>query len=352
MTHQQLSTLAKRAVVVLIALLAVLVYADALNFGYVFDDHLALPRVAQYRWWQFLTGVDRRALTLWSFEISPSPVIQHGINLVLHLVNSGLLYRLVARWSLRPLVRQAALAVFLLHPLQVETVAYVSGRADLFVALGLLIALHGVERSSRYVWLPRWWHWQDWAPLVLGGVAVMGLAKPSGAAGVLALALLHFGRRPQHQGGLWTWIYWIPVTLVTTSYLTIRGVTDLGGWDYQSRVALQVVGVWQWLVQVAVPVGLTADHNLQAVPAAVAEILVVGVAATVWGAWRVWPQSRLIGIWLAATVGWRILLPSPEFWSEGDGYLPMIGVAVGIGVLVDQVFAAEEPADHARAIID
>lgn len=315
------------------------VYAVTLDFGYVFDDHLALPRIPQYHWYQFLLGVDRRPLTLWSYELAQSPAIQHAINLLLHLGNAGLFYRLLRRWTVAPSAALVALAVFLLHPLQVETVAYVSGRADVFIVLGLLIALHGVERAPMVPWR---WYWWRWAPLIVLGIGICCAAKPSGVAALLPLVLIHKLRRPWHASTTWqVWVYWLPVVIVCTAYLTIRGVTDLHGWDWQARVATQVVGAWHWLGMVVLPSGLTADHNLQALPPVLVEIGTLSIAFVVVGSWRWFPTTRLLWIWLAATLGWRILLSSSEWLSEGDGYLPMLGVAVAIGIVVDSVWTGD-----------
>ena len=325
------------------------VYAVTLSFGYVFDDDLVLPRIAQYHWWQFFLGVDRRPLTLWSYELAQSTAVQHAINIGLHLANGALFYDLLRRWSAPPAAALVALAVFLLHPLQVETVAYVSGRADLLIALGFLIAVLGISPRVCTTFYgvtssapPSW-------KLVLLGVGILLAAKPSGVFALLPVLLLslHVWPRPRWSllratlaigfGGI--------TGILIGNYLLIRGVLDLYGWDWQSRVAMQLAGVVRWLMLIVLPMGLTADHNLQATSTLIVEYVVPVVVLLVIMSWRWLPQSRLLWIWLAVTLGWRVLLPSSEWLSEGDGYLPMLGVAVAIGVVIDSVWSGAHNAD-------
>jgi tetratricopeptide (TPR) repeat protein len=67
-------------------------------------------------------------------------------NLLLHLANGALCHRLFLRLGLGRLAAFLAAGVFLLHPVQVETVAWVSQRKNLLAMLFLLLAWHAYLR--------------------------------------------------------------------------------------------------------------------------------------------------------------------------------------------------------------
>ncbi len=74
------------------------------------------------------------------------PGAHHAVNVVLHLVNSALLAFVLARMTRRPWPSLAVAALFALHPLHVESVAWVAERKDVLSALFLLLALHAYLR--------------------------------------------------------------------------------------------------------------------------------------------------------------------------------------------------------------
>lgn len=75
--------------------------------------------------------------TLWGLH----PAGYHLENVLLHLANGLLFYTLLRRLSLSEWQACAAAWIFLLHPVQVETVAWVSQRKSLLAMFFLLIAL-------------------------------------------------------------------------------------------------------------------------------------------------------------------------------------------------------------------
>ncbi|HVE14740.1 MAG TPA: hypothetical protein VNI01_15195 [Elusimicrobiota bacterium] len=125
------------------------------------------------------------------------PALFHGANLVIHALNSALVCELLlAAPGLRrksPWLAFAGAALFAVHPLHVEPVAWASGMKDLlsgfFFLLSLRVYLLFAERGFRS------------KPLYVACLAAYGLsmfAKPSGAAWpfvVLALDLWVFRRR-------------------------------------------------------------------------------------------------------------------------------------------------------------
>lgn len=70
-------------------------------------------------------------------------------NIVLHVANGLLFYRLLNRWYGERLLALTAAALFLLHPVQVETVAWIAERKSLLSLLFLLLAWEGYDRYRR-----------------------------------------------------------------------------------------------------------------------------------------------------------------------------------------------------------
>ena len=133
---------------------AYLVYAPALSGPFVFDDR-SLPYHEQdfpnaLRFW--IRGV--RPLLMFSYwinyQFSPQPFGFHASNVLIHVLNSLLVFSIVRKLlqpgSSQGLLPAFAAAVFLLHPIQTEAVSYVAGRSEslsvLFFLAGFAIFLY------------------------------------------------------------------------------------------------------------------------------------------------------------------------------------------------------------------
>jgi len=66
----------------------------------------------------------------------------HGVNVVLHICNGLLFYLLVRRLTGKPFWAFVASAIFLLHPVQVESVAWISQRKNLLAMMFSLCSFH------------------------------------------------------------------------------------------------------------------------------------------------------------------------------------------------------------------
>ena len=128
--------------------LAFQVYAPALSGPFVFDDtfqpyHTPGFPSALGAW---ISGV--RPLLMFSYwvnyQYSQTPFGFHVINILIHLLNSLLIFfitrKLAQRDSSDWLLPAFAAAVFLLHPIQTEAVSYIAGRSESLSVLFLLAA--------------------------------------------------------------------------------------------------------------------------------------------------------------------------------------------------------------------
>jgi len=134
------------------AAVAVLAYLPTLTNGFVWDDLLHIagnPRIESFRhaavYLQRLEGVYYRPAVFFSYALDyalwgRAPAGFHLTNLLLHGLNAVLLVLVTTRMGLRPRFAFLAGAIFALHPVQADAVAYISGRTDLLMTAGALLA--------------------------------------------------------------------------------------------------------------------------------------------------------------------------------------------------------------------
>jgi tetratricopeptide (TPR) repeat protein len=158
----------------LVLLLALLAYAPTLGNGFAYDDTAIiqenpvirslrnLPRMLVTDYWGTLELPDvfhdtrlYRPLVIVSFALNYAlgglhPLGYHVVNLLLHAGVSLAVYGVGAQLlGLPPAGAAVAAALFAVHPLHTEAVAGIVGRAELFMALGVLLALWGYRRGDR-----------------------------------------------------------------------------------------------------------------------------------------------------------------------------------------------------------
>ncbi|HEX9637205.1 MAG TPA: hypothetical protein VGB99_06710 [Acidobacteriota bacterium] len=164
-------------------------YLPALGIGYCSDDFFLLNwgRYAASGW-ELLRPISDwyyRPLVLlsyrWEALLLDHPArLAHGVNLALHLLVCGLVFLRLRRMGTAGWCSAAAVLWFGLHPLGVETVAWVAGRTDLLAALGVLIAAECAVRARPGRWLYAW----------LAGAATAGALLSKESAAIAPLLLL------------------------------------------------------------------------------------------------------------------------------------------------------------------
>ncbi len=195
----------------------------------------------------------------------------HLTNVLLHGVVSALVVLVAAMW-LPPLGALAAGLVFAIHPVHVEAVANVVGRAEIMAGLGLLLAVLAARRYRRTVdpTQARWW-----LTATLAAVLFALLSKENAVVGVVFLALDHGldPERPrQPTGELYVaiaaltlgWFFvWRGVAgsyVTTTTADNFRGLTAMGRLATMLPVQLDVIRLLSW------PLQLSHDYHPLVVP--------------------------------------------------------------------------------------
>lgn len=154
---------------VLLAAVTLAVYAPVCRFGFVnFDDpgyvsanpHLARGLDADAITWAFTTGRTANwipvtwlsyLLDVTLFGVSPGA--HHAVNVLLHVANALLLLVLLKRFGCPRGTALVVAGLFALHPMRVESVAWISERKDVLCAFFGLCSVHvwvGWTRHGRW----------------------------------------------------------------------------------------------------------------------------------------------------------------------------------------------------------
>lgn len=177
-------------------MVALWLYSPALHGAFVFDD-LSLP---------FARGSNDAPLTVWLSGLRPvlmfsywlntriwgyDPLSFHVLNVVIHALNSGLVFLVLhqilnrAGWAPGKINAASVIGagIFLIHPLQTESVSYVAGRSESLLSFFMLLAyvIFLYRRRESISWL------EAAAVLIVWAVAVCTKENGVSLAGILVL---------------------------------------------------------------------------------------------------------------------------------------------------------------------
>ncbi len=161
----------------MLSLICLVIYAGYLNNGFVFDDKILveanpliksshlLPNVFRtgiYDYWEGIQPYDRmyRPLQMLSYHLDYNlwglnPAGFRLSNILLHLFNSILVFYLLSLVFNHKLLAASSSILFLVHPVHISTVAYISSRGDLlsaFFILGCCVLFLKFLGSRNYVY--------------------------------------------------------------------------------------------------------------------------------------------------------------------------------------------------------
>lgn len=344
---------------VALAAATALVYSRVLGLGFVSDDQAYL--VANRRLLEGFTPANL-AWAFTSFEqanwhpvtwlshlldvrlFGLRPAGHHATNLLLHLLNTLLLFAVLRRLTGRVWRSAAVVALFALHPLRVESVAWVAERKDLLCGLFWILSLGAYARWCARPGVGRY--------LGLLGVALLALlSKPMAVTLPFVLLLLDFwplGRalgRPFPAGLARLVAEKIPLFLLVAGscVLTLRAQGHFGaiyqpaGYDLAQRVKAAAVAYPAYLGKTFWPEALSflyplapGGQRLGAVLAAAGLLLAVSAAAV--ALHRRAPATATGWFWFAGTLVPVTGLVQVGMQAHADRYtyLPHIGLFVGL----------------------
>ncbi|MDE0302834.1 MAG: tetratricopeptide repeat protein [Gammaproteobacteria bacterium] len=334
--------------VLLLAMLVAASYYPALMAGFIWDD-LIFTGAKPVREWSGIRDIwlSPKSLALeghywpvtytsfwlehklWGF----APAGYHAVNLLLQLVNSLLVWRLM--WRLAVPGAWLIAAVFAVHPLHVESVAWVIARKDLLSGafyLGAALAWLNFAEASRR---------RDYS-LALGLFAASLLSKTVTVTLPAALLVLAWWKRGRVTGAdvlrlLPFFAVGFAFAFADTAYYASRESLDLD-YSFVERMQIAAHALWFYVGKLLWPVDLAVIYPFWEVGAGrLAEWGYVAAAvAVVAGLWRA--RGRIGRGPLAAALFYGVTL-SPVLGFVDFGYMQFSFVAdrfqylAGIGVM-------------------
>lgn len=269
-----------------------------------------------------------RGLSRWSLwyqvrRFGAVPWQMRAINLGLAALLSSLVGLLAFTMGLSGWM---AAGVMALHPLMIETVATISGRAELLAAIGVVLACLCAT--------------QGWWPLVILGL-FLGLLGKENAVVALALVPLTVMAGDQYRRS--ARVFW----------LGLAALVAISVWHWQAGTTVTIHEsplAWAWLQSGAamrlitlaiVPHGLTVDYDYDALPRVWFLLSAGSLAALTWIAVQTWERWRLLSFslaWVLVVCLPRLIVQTPKsYFNEHQFTLAMVGVAIGFAALAQQL---------------
>lgn len=366
--------------------LAGLLYAGSLLNGFVFDDHPLVATDLRFRSIEGLTQLFRSggwlsyrplrtasyAIDYALFGLNPSGF--RAFNILYHALN-GVLVFTVLRTILgvtRPVFLAALL--FIVHPVQTEAVAYISGRRDVLFALFYLMGFYGFVRyrmtgKVRFLCLTGISYLlgllsKEMAitlPLLCLGYDLVRSMPEGGAGGRSSwMALREAGRRLWREHRRLYLVIGVIFSAVAYYFVVIFRVTqrfDLWGGGLWPTVLTSVTIMGHYLTLLLWPVTLNADYSFNAfpVPGTLLDRRVLMAIAVVGGSWwAIWRNlasrrwAAFGGLWVFLTLlPVAQIIPHHEIVAEHYLYLPSIGFCLAAAMVVE---ALRERVRQRRAV--
>ncbi len=282
-------------------------------------------------------------LTLLSYALEYSvvgnePFLYHLDNLLLHLLNVALVFAFFTTIQDNRLVALLCALLFGIHPLHVESVAWVSARKDLLFTLFFLISMIGYVRYLRPVAAVRRWAWYGISVIAF---ALSLLSKSMAITLPFVLFLLDYflGRQVQRSSLLDKAPYFIGALIIAVVAVLGqqegRSMHAMASIPFYKTVFVGAFNLLIYAIKVIVPYKLSAFHpypfvHHSSMPWYV-YLAVVPVGAILRFGYSRYPDKRLF----VFSVGFFVLtlLPVLKILPFGRGimadrysYLPYLGL--------------------------
>jgi tetratricopeptide (TPR) repeat protein len=328
----------------IIVLFGAAAYYNSLHAPFIFDDrfHIVENTHIRHLWppWPFLLHTSRPVIYL-SLALNYAigrldPFGYHVFNAAVHIAAALVLYGILRR-TLRPAGLIAL--VWLVHPLQTESVTYTIQRGESLMGLFYLLTLYCVIRASESPHSARWY-----------AGAVVSCCLGIGCKGVMLTAPLvvllydraflspSWGSLVRRRWGLYAAL--LATCLLYPLLLSQAPVEwkESAGFEYAGAAPLQYAktqpGVILHYLRLAFwPDNLCLDYgwpSARTTGEVLPQVLIVGVllAATIW-AWRRKPALSFLGAWFfIILIPTSSLIPIADRAAEHRMYLSLAAIAV------------------------
>ena len=263
------------------------------------------------------------------------------VNLLLHAVNAILAFRLFLLIDGRLPVALAAAILFLVHPVQVESVAWISERKTLLAMLFFLLSLHSYARYSRETGNRRRWYF-------LALLAFVAALLSKAVVVVLPLVLIAYDWQQGGQARGWKGLpdkipfFALSAILTAVTLLSQRsadGLTEYaGGTPLTSAMTMMPVFA-RYLGKIFWPVNLGPIYNppLKIAPDGEVLLAMLLFAATVASALLLLHRRRVAGfalsVFLLGLLPVAHIFPIATLMQDRYLYFPLLGFALFLAAL-------------------
>ncbi len=357
----KLSNLSTFQIAFLLVLVNVLVFGQVVGFEFVnYDDAFYVENVhvkngltwdgvvwafsIQYNFSQYLNWISHM-LDVELFGLNPAG--HHAVSLLLHAANTVIFFLFLNKLTGSRNSSAVAALLFAIHPLRVETVAWVADRKDL---LAMLFALLSLEAYRRFAQNPNVLRYASTALFFLLAL----LSKPVMVVLPFVFLLIDFWPLNRLQGAraaggkLWTSlrpliVEKIPLFLIMGVFLLVivkgfelRYLDDkTSSLPLQIRLAMMPVLYMKYLFHTIWPAGLSffypASHQMPPFwQWGGSLVMVLGLTAWTLARWQRHPYLAVGWLWFAGS-----LLPMTGLLRAGDHamadrytYFPLIGIFI------------------------
>ena len=352
------------AAMALIAVAGVAAYSNSLHGPFIFDDRLSIaenPTIRSlWRLGDVLLPSSRLHLYRPTMNLSLAVcyaiggldvAAYHVLNLAIHILAALVLFGVTRRTLLLPALAARfgaastglALAVsllWMLHPLQTESVTYVVQRCEALMGLFCLLSVYCVLRG---VSSARAWSWY----LAAVAACALGMGAKEGMAMTPFLVLLYdriflassLREVFRKRWGLYLGMTLTSVILVPMIYVSLtRGVEPMGRSLTVGAYARTQFGVVAHYLRLSFwPAPLCLDYGWPVAKSAgkiIPPAVVIGLLflATCGAIWR-WPRLGFLGACFFLTLApSSSVLPIPDLAFEHRMYLPLAPLAAAVAL--------------------
>lgn len=342
-----------------LVLASLAVYWQTTGFGFThYDDNLYVTEnsrvlaglsAANARWaltatihanWHPLTWL---SLMADSAIGGKNPAVFHGTNVVLHILNSALLYLLLVSLTGRRAPSAIVAALFAIHPMRVESVAWVAERKDVLSGLFWILTIAGYAAYVRKPGVARY-------SVVLVLYALGLMAKPMLVTLPLILILLDWwplrrlgegnvrGARARRLLAEKAPFFALALASSIVAIIAQRkgqSLADLDLIPVGVRIANALVNYWHYIGKTLLPVGLIPIYPNpgNSLPVWMAPVAAVGLAAATTAAFLLHRKKPYFAFgwgWFVVTLVPVIGLVQIGRQSIADRYtyLPHVGLFI------------------------
>jgi tetratricopeptide (TPR) repeat protein len=287
-------------------------------------------------------------------------------NLLLHLLATVLAFFLGRAVGLAQRSALLVAAVFCLHPVQADAVAYISGRRDVLMGLFYVAAALLATHASRSRNLPPPQRWILGATALLLSVLAILTKEMAVTAPLMVLFLLTLGpafgeeaSNSEVAANIWSRTKgWLPLVIVGTVmcffWIYYRGyahpvssIADewLGGSIYRHVLAMVSIS-GKYVELLLVPIRLAGDYRppITTIPSSPFSLpVLVGLlwnGILLYWALKAWRQRQYLQFF---GVAWYLIgmlpvsniIPHHEYAAEHYLYIPLIGLSIALAAAID-----------------